>query len=684
VRLNRLVLRDFGLYRGHQEMDLAPRQKYGRTRPIILFGGHNGAGKTTILEALRLCLYGRLALGERTKEQEYHQYLRDRVHRDRQALIPATSASVMVEFEYARSGKRSVYTVERSWDVSKSKVTEDLTVLCNGEPLADIESQFWSDFLRSLVPPGLSQLFFFDGEKIQKLAQDDEDSATLADSVKALLGLDFVERLRADLDLFVARETKGNASGSDAVRLSTLEAQISEQEAAVAKAKQGEASQRDQLEYTQKEVARLEQLLAVEGHGLAGQRQELRQRRSETKGQYDSTAKTLRELCEGPLPFAVCPKLANELLLQLDKEARFERWEASRDEVGDAVKEILKHLTKGAAARSLRWEATTRNAVAREVAAVGARLTSVPAPLEGFVPLHGLSVRDREDAKKHLSAAIAEAAPAAAKLSKQLASLDEEQRSIQAKLNKAPDDDEVGPRVQELSALHKKETELQVLFSQKEATRVELDVQLSKVKRDRDRLQEKVREGGATSQVLSTALRTKEALGEYLEKLTTLKVKQLEEATMDCFSRLARKRDLVKSIHIDPQTFRVELADKTGRRLPKSELSAGEKQIYAISVLWALARVSGRPLPMIIDTPLARLDSIHREKLIQNYFPNASHQVIILSTDTEIDVQYYEALKPHLSHAIRLLSHEEGWSEARPGYFWKTQDKEDGRAAASA
>jgi hypothetical protein len=58
--------------------------------------------------------------------------------------------------------------------------------------------------------------------------------------------------------------------------------------------------------------------------------------------------------------------------------------------------------------------------------------------------------------------------------------------------------------------------------------------------------------------------------------------------------------------------------------------------------------------------------------------------VIILSTDTEIDVQYYEALKPHLSHAIRLLSHEEGWSEARPGYFWKTQDKEDGRAAASA
>lgn len=683
MRLNKLVLKDFGLFRGYQEIDLAPRKKYGKTKPIVLFGGHNGAGKTTILEALRLCLYGRLALGDRTKEQEYHQYLRDRVHRDRQALIPATAASVMVEFEYARGGKRAVYKVERSWDASKAKLDEDLTVLCNGEPLADIESQFWSDFLRSLIPLGLSQLFFFDGEKIQKLAQDEEDSTTLADSVKALLGLDFVERLQADLDLYVARETRNGAMGADAGRLADLDREVNELEAAVARARQEEAEPRTQLEYTQKEVARLEQLLAVEGHGLAGQRQELKQRRAEAKGQYDSVAKALRELCEGPLPFAVCPKLSKELLKQLDKEARFERWEASRNEVKDALNEVKKHLTKGVVPRSLRWDATIKDVVAKELALVGTRLTSLPTSLNGFEPIHGLSVRDREDTKRQLSAALTEAAPAAIKLAKQVAKLEEEQRSIHAKLNKVPEDEEIGPRVRELSTHHKKETELQLLLAQRVTQRGELEGRLTKVTRDRNRLQEKVELGGDTSNRIAAALKTKEALGEYLLKLTALKVQQLEAATMDSFGRLARKGDLVASIHIDPQSFHVELGDKAGRRLPKSELSAGEKQIYAISVLWALARVSGRPLPMIIDTPLARLDSIHREKLVEIYFPNASHQVIILSTDTEVDMKYYDALKPNMSHAIRLVNHEDGWSEAVPGYFWKNQEKEDGRAAAS-
>src|SRR5947208_3467531 len=63
MRIRNVVLQDFGLYRGRQILDLLPRKRHGAVRPVVLVGGHNGAGKTTILEALRLCLYGRLALG---------------------------------------------------------------------------------------------------------------------------------------------------------------------------------------------------------------------------------------------------------------------------------------------------------------------------------------------------------------------------------------------------------------------------------------------------------------------------------------------------------------------------------------------------------------------------------------------------------------------------------------------
>src|SRR6185503_782893 len=111
--------------------------------------------------------------------------------------------------------------------------------------------------------------------------------------------------------------------------------------------------------------------------------------------------------------------------------------------------------------------------------------------------------------------------------------------------------------------------------------------------------------------------------------------------------------------------------DRQGRTLPKAQLSAGEKQIYAIAMLWALAKVSGRPLPIIVDTPLARLDSDHRRLLVQEYFPAASHQVIILSTDTEVDQTYFAGLRRSISHAYHLnFDPIENVTGIQDGYFW--------------
>src|SRR5699024_6098159 len=109
--------------------------------------------------------------------------------------------------------------------------------------------------------------------------------------------------------------------------------------------------------------------------------------------------------------------------------------------------------------------------------------------------------------------------------------------------------------------------------------------------------------------------------------------------------------------------------------ISKRDISAGEKQIYAIAILEALAKTSGRKLPLIIDTPLGRLDSHHRDKVIHNYLPQASHQVIVLSTDTEIDQHYYQKLQPKISHAYHIVFDQATRSSyAHEGYFWPQQD----------
>ena len=143
------------------------------------------------------------------------------------------------------------------------------------------------------------------------------------------------------------------------------------------------------------------------------------------------------------------------------------------------------------------------------------------------------------------------------------------------------------------------------------------------------------------------------------------------ETITESFRFRLRKRTLVERILIDPTAFAVTLYDATGTVLPRHRLSEGEKQIFAISILWGLARASSRPLPAVIDTPMARLDATHRLHLVDRYFPKASHQVVILSTDTEVDKNYYERLRPNMARAYHLdYDEKERVTVGREGYFW--------------
>ena len=89
-----------------------------------------------------------------------------------------------------------------------------------------------------------------------------------------------------------------------------------------------------------------------------------------------------------------------------------------------------------------------------------------------------------------------------------------------------------------------------------------------------------------------------------------------------------------------------------------------------ISLLWALAICSKKKLPVIIDTPLSRLDSSHRKALITTYFPKASDQTIILSTDSEIDEKYYKIMKDSIGDEFTLsYSDEDKKTTIKSGYF---------------
>ena len=163
-------------------------------------------------------------------------------------------------------------------------------------------------------------------------------------------------------------------------------------------------------------------------------------------------------------------------------------------------------------------------------------------------------------------------------------------------------------------------------------------------------------------------------LDEYKLKLQKNKTKILAQTMVNCYKKLASKKNLIDAITIDPINFGIKYVGANGKEVEKQSLSAGEQQLMVISLLWALGICSKKKLPVIIDTPLSRLDSAHREALLTTYFPNASEQTIILSTDSEIDRSAYELLKPNIGDEFTLsYNDDKKCTTIEKGYFIEVQ-----------
>ena len=311
--LTRLTLTNFGIFRGRQSISLLPQ----KGRPIILIGGKNGAGKTTFLEAIRLCFYGSQAFGFHSRE-EYLEYLDGRIHANPASIIQPTVASVAVEFQYSNFEAVHEYKVSRFWERRNTgKVHETLTVERNGKPLDDIAAEYWPEFVRDLIPPGVAQLFFFDGEKIQHLADDTSDARELSEAIKALLGLDIVERLETDLEIYRSRTVKTlrNVDGSKEVE--ELKQEVTHLEQTLGELRAVREEQEETLSSLRIQVVRLQDKITAQGGSFVRNREKLIHDRAVLETKIAEVETNLREMCGGLLPFVLVPRLCEQLRAQL-------------------------------------------------------------------------------------------------------------------------------------------------------------------------------------------------------------------------------------------------------------------------------------------------------------------------------------------------------------------------------
>jgi DNA sulfur modification protein DndD len=651
--LDRLTVHNFGVYAGKQEVVLTPTQ----SQPVILIGALNGAGKTTLLDALQVVLYGRHARCTSRARGGYGEYLRNSIHR---YASSTQGASIELAFRYRLEGKEERFEIRRTWGGIGPTLNETVEVERDGH--ADsVATERWQEFVEQFIPNQISDLFFFDGEKIESLADPERSAELLRVGVHALLGLDLVDDLIRSLKQVERRHKLRGAPEQQKSWLIEADKAVSalETRGSVLTAQMAEIE--NQLQLLRKRQEELRRRFKSEGGELFDRREHLYLMLEESRKRVESVEARLREWAAGMAPLLLVQGLLSKAkeASEIEDEARRESEFASAlqrrdDAILKALKtEKIQRETLKVISAILEKDRQARLAAARPQAALHIQ----PRKLSG-VSEDSLAQRLEQcrDALKEHADAI------------------EMLLRIEKDVTAIPDEKKIQILVRDLDKVGKEITELEArgTILRDDRLRVEQD------KRNEERIRsqefERLAERRAATEIerriVAHSVRSRDTLQTFRQQMRRRHVSRLESFVTQSFHQLLRKHSLVDHVSIHPETFALTLHGKSDLILSAERLSAGERQLLAVSVLWGLAKASGRQLPAVIDTPLGRLDSEHRSHLVQNYFPVASHQVILLSTDEEIDGRYYHQLKNVVAREY-LLSYSDSAhaSSIEEGYF---------------
>lgn len=644
--IKKLTLNNFGVYAATNTFEFSCSSK-----PIVLLGGMNGRGKTTFLEAILLALYGaNSAAYKESNYKSYGKYLRSYINRNSEHPV----ASVELEFVMNESSQ-NVYIVHREWDSLSKRTEERITVYENGK-YSEFLTKNWAMFIENILPCALSRFFFFDGEKIAELAVDDAN-IQLKDSIRAMLGISVLDVLRNDLSR-VLKRLKKDGTEAEATReieelrqkKDTIIKTIAEQDEKIRKAESDIEKQRDAID-------ELHHQYETKGGDVIGQRQELMQQRADVLAEIDQNQTALVEAASGSLPLTMVWKLIGEIKLQAE------------DEHNDLIMQQAIGMIENILGRY------TANHVETSVANTDfVEFIRKTTQEEAVQPIYEISDHALFQLNSLLDSVLKESLEKAKTLLEKKNTLKKRLDELDSYLSLDINEN----KLQNLfSKIHAKEAELmksELILSSLQQERASMNSALSSINSEYSKgveaylmKAEVFDDEERLAKYSNMAIRITE---EYTVELQKRKTGILGATITECYKKLANKKNLIQKIVMNAETLDLVYLDDSGSIVAKDSLSAGEKQLMVIAILWALAICSKKKLPVIIDTPLSRLDSSHRKSLVTTYFPNASDQTIILSTDSEIDHYYYNLIKPSVGDEYTLNYDEETRSTTiLKGYF---------------
>lgn len=641
--ITKLTFHNFGVYAGNNVFE------FESSKPVVLIGGMNGRGKTTFLEGVLLALYGANSFAySESKYSSYGQYLKAFVNTADGSL----ETYVELEFKLEKETDER-YLIRRSWPGNGQRTRETIQVKKDGQDNTFLTDN-WAMFIENILPSGLSSFFFFDGEKIAELAVENTN-AQMKESIKTLLGISVLDLLDNDISRIVNRVGKRSNDQVHTKELKILRERKNQTEVALQIIDDRIAETSAQIEETRKKLEKAKVDYTSKGGDIVVQRQDLFTERTALVAKVEQGKETLIGVAASELPLLLVKDLLEDISVQAAKEHETKLLGYTVDKIHS----MFETYSDGGDSNSVRdFISYVENKAAEESTEIVFDISD-----QSFYQLTLLLGNGLMNAQGNMLQNMATC-------QKGIAKIDE----IDSYLSVDIDEKVLSKIYKKIKTLEQEiiEHEASLEIAQKQRTGLNGDVMraTSEYNRFVENMLSNLESDDDNGRILKYAHHATQALAEYKIRLQKKKIGTLAETMTKCYKQLANKKNLISRIDMDAVTLDFVYLNADNQIVPKESLSAGEKQLMVISLLWALAICSKKKLPVIIDTPLSRMDSVHRVALIKTYFPNASDQTIILSTDSEIDKHYYEIMKDTVGDEFTLVYDDElKCSKIKKGYF---------------
>ncbi|WP_232318159.1 DNA sulfur modification protein DndD [Salisediminibacterium beveridgei] len=642
-----------------------PESSTSRSNPnIILIGGLNGAGKTTILKAIHFALFGKREMSSSDYERIFANVLNNQY-----ASEGGREASVTLSLE---TDNYDTLEIKVIWQFDKNKklIHEDRQIkyykagsnFATSQRVEDPKS--YERMIDKLIPIHAAPFFIFDGEELKDIIIRQKRSG-LKESIDRITGITMYNRYLNDLQQIQSNLQSDLSKTTSLRETERNQTRVNEIDNELKKISEDIKYYSDKKTIVYNKRQRTREEIDNKLKNNQNSRDELINERNIIESKITNIESDYIKNMIPHLPELLLADKIKILQERLYKEREYNKHILRRETSLEPYYKFMNQLFNEDISPPLTDVQKNKIKNLGEQIWLKDSSQNQEYPLEGPIRhqlsdqdinmIRNISFQNTEQFKTNI---------------KNMKELQEQLITIKERIENAPGAQDISKEQAEaerLALLNRDlERKIKSIYSKKD----KLDDEKRRLNR---KITDAINKGSNASKLhdqYNSVTKLIAASDEFITKLREHKSETISSEFAQMLNTLFRKKDEFGDVFFDINDYQIKIHSSTGQLLSITDRSAGEMQMISSAFIWALTKASNLKLPMVIDTPLGRLDSYHRNELIHNYYKNLSDQVIILSTDTEITKEYIDFMKEH-SYKQYLLEYneEKKYTLVRADYF---------------